>query len=150
MGLMPFILISSNMNNAGNIFTSVLFWSYVLLCIGMITFGYMNYRLAGKMEFRDENMKASLLQQIDTIEKRLGWKMIALRVAIIYFAVLVEVLPYFAHYRMVDKWHSLPVAARYGTYLAFFILQFFLSKSINKRKYGTHLAYLKQLTNDLD
>jgi hypothetical protein len=150
MGMMPFILISVNINKSGNIFTSVLFWSYVLLCIGMIIFGYINYRLAGKMELVDDNMKASLTRQIDTIEKRLGWKLIALRAALIFFAVLIEVLPYFQHYRMLDKWHSLPVAARYGTYLGFFILQFFLSKSIHKRNYGTHLAYLKKLADELE
>ena len=150
MGIMPFILISSNINNAGNIFTSVLFWSYVLFCIGMITFGYMNYKLAGKMELMDDNMKAGLTQKINTIEKRLAWKMIALRVALIFFAVLIEVLPWFQHYRMLDKWHSVPVAARYGTYLGFLIGLYFLSKSINKRNYGTHLEYLKKLANDLE
>src|SRR3954453_21929609 len=78
MGIMPFILISSNINNVNNVFTSVLFWSYVILCIAMIAFGYINYRLASSMEIMDENVKSNLNQQINTIENRLQWKLVGL------------------------------------------------------------------------
>lgn len=149
MAIMPFILISTNINNVNNVFTSVLFWSYVILCIGMITFGYINYRLTSSMEIMDDNIKSNLSQQITTIENRLQWKLVGLRVVFIFFVILLEVLPYFQHYSMLDKWHSLPAVARFGTYLAFFILQYFLSRYVNERKYGTHLKYLKQLVNDL-
>ena len=149
MALMPFLLISTNLNNVNNVFTSVLFWSYVILCIGLITFGYVNYRLAGKMEIMDGDLKSNLNQQINVLETRLQWKMIGLRVALIFFAVLFEVVPYFQHYRMLDKWHSLPIAARYATYAALLILQYFLSRRVNERKYGTHLTYLKKLADEI-
>jgi len=149
MALMPFLLISSNANNVNNVFTSVLFWSYVVLCIGLIAFGYVNYRLAGKMEIMDGDLKSKLNQQIHVLETRLQWKMTGLRVALVFFALLFEVVPYFQQYRMLDKWHALPVAARYATYAGLLVLQYFLSRQVNARKYGTHLMYLKKLANEI-
>jgi len=149
MALMPFLLISSNANNIDNVFTSVLFWSYVVLCIGLVAFGYVNYRLAGKMEIMDGDVKSNLERQIHVLETRLQWKMMGLRIALIFFAVLFETVPYFQHYRMLDKWHALPVAVRYATYAGSLILQYFLSRRVNERKYGTHLTYLKKLANEV-
>jgi hypothetical protein len=148
MALMPFLLITTNLNNINNVFASILFWSYTGLCIAMITFGYVNYQLAGKMEQMDDNLISNLSRQISTLETRLQWKITGLRIALIFFIVLTEVVPGFQHFRMLDKWHELPIATRYGVYAAFLILQYFLSKRVNERKFGRHLSYLKKIVHD--
>jgi hypothetical protein len=50
---------------------------------------------------------------------------------------------------MLDKWHSLPIVIRFATYAGFIILQYFLSKAVNQRKFGAHLDYLKKLLKEM-
>ena len=149
MALMPFLLITTNLDEPGRIFSSIIFWSYVLLCIGMVIFGYMNYRVAARMENRDTDLRSNLEQQVNILETRLKWKLIALRIVLAFFILLLETVPYIQHYRMLDKWHALPVLMRVGIYAGFLILQYFLSRRVNERKFGSHLSYLKELVREI-
>jgi hypothetical protein len=60
------------------------------------------------------------------------------------------VLPYFQHYRMLDKWHSLPLLVRIAVYLGFLLLQYFISPVILQRKFGRHLNYLNTLVKEME
>ncbi len=98
----------------------------------------------------DEMVRSNLEQQITILDTRLQWNIISLRIILLFFIVLTEVTPYFQHYRMLDKWHSLPPLIRFGAYGGLFILQYFVSRKVKQRKYGTHLAYLKELAKEME
>ena len=149
MMIMPFILILTNLNDLNTVFSSIMFWSYVVFCAGIIGFVYYNYQLVRKMEGMDGMVKSNLRQQLDILETRLRWNIIGLRIAMIYFILLTEIVPYFQHYRMLDLWHSFPSIARYGTYAGLLILQYYVSRQVCNRKYGQHIEYLKKLVNDM-
>jgi len=149
MAIIPLLLIVTNANDLSKVFTSLLFWAYVIFCAGMVAFGWASYAIAAKMENMETNVRSNLEQQVGALETSLKWKQVALRVALLFFILLTEVTPYFQHYRMLDKWHSLPAAARFGTYAGLLILQYFLSKAVNQRKFGTHLDYLKKLLKEM-
>ena len=97
----------------------------------------------------DGMVKANLEQQIATLQSRLKWKITGVRIALLYFILLAEVMPYFQHYSMLDKWHSLSLAVRLAAYVGFLLLQYFISTVVSHRKYGKHLLYLKQLANEM-
>jgi hypothetical protein len=149
MALLPLFLLFTTIDDMRQIFTNVLFWSYLAFCAGMVVFGAANYRLVEKMGTMDGMVKYNLEQQIGLLETRLKWKLIALRIVLLFFAILVEVVPYFQHYRMLDKWHSLSPLIRFGSYAALFMLQYFLSRIVSERKFGGHLKYLKALMNEM-
>lgn len=149
MAVLPFFLLFTTVNDISQVFTNVLFWSYVAFCLGMIIFASINYRIVEKMEVMDVSVRSNLQQQIDLLETRLSWKLIGLRIILLFFIVLVEVVPYFQHYRMLDKWHSLSPLIRFGTYAAFLVLQYFLSRIVSERKFGGHINYLKELMKEM-
>lgn len=149
MALIPFLLLATNMQDPQKVFTSFLFWSYVAFCISIILFASYNYRIVKGMQTMDKIVKSNLEQQIALLEKRANIEVMYLRGALIFFAVLIEVLPYFQHYRMLDKWHALPVLVRAGVYTGFFLLQYFLNRRLKERKIGRHLGYLKELVNQM-
>ena len=149
MSLLPVLLLLTNMDDIQKPLNSILFWSYVALCIGMAVFSVYDYRIVEKMQAMDKMIKQNLQQQITILETRLRWKIISLRIALLFLIALTEVVPYFQHYRMLDKWHSLPLLVRLSCYAAFIALQYFLSPAILKRKFGRHLEYLKELAKEL-
>src|ERR1051325_5219705 len=53
MAVLPAILLLTNIDDVSKVLTSVMFWSYVAFCIGVIIFSYRNYRIAEKMEQMD-------------------------------------------------------------------------------------------------
>ncbi|SHF81638.1 hypothetical protein [Flavisolibacter ginsengisoli] len=150
MALMPFILLLTNASDISKPLTSVLYWSYVAVAIGVIIVAYYNYRIADKMQDMNGMVKANLQQQVSVLQTRLRWKIIGLRIVFIFFIVLLEVLPYIQHYRMLEKWHSLPLFARFAVYLGFLLLQYFISPLIIQRKFGRHLNYLQSLVKEME
>lgn len=149
MLLIPFLLLASNSDNLEAAYSSALFWSYVAFCIGIIIMSYNNYRTVKKMETMDGIVKANIKKQTTLLETRLSQIMIGGRIALLYFIVLLEVLPHFQHYRMLDKWHGLSPLIRYGSYAGFLVFQYFMSKRICKIKFGDHIAYLKSLVAEM-
>ena len=149
MALLPLMLLFTTINDFSQIYSNVLFWSYVAFCLGMVLFASANYRIVKKMGTLDGLVLSNLKQQVDLLETRLKWKIVGLRIALLFFIVLVEVVPFFQHYRMLDKWHSLSPLIRFGTYAAFLVLQYFLSRIVSERKFGAHIKYLKALMNEM-
>jgi hypothetical protein len=105
--------------------------------------------MVSKMERMDGMVRLNLEQQINVLETRLKWKMVGLRITLLFFIALTEVLPYFQSYRMLDMWHSLDPFIRFGTYAALLTLQYFMSSMVNKRKFGVHVDYLKELMKEM-
>ena len=149
MALLPLFLLFTTIQDVTQVYTNVLFWSYVAFCLGMIIFALANYRIVKKMGAMDGMVKTNLEQQIDLLETRLKWKLIGLRMVGLFFIVLLETVPWFQHYRMLDKWHSLSPLIRFGAYAAFLLLQYFLSRIVSERKFGAHIKYLKSLMNEM-
>lgn len=149
MLMLPFILLLTNATDISKPLTSVMYWSYVAFCIGVIIFASFNYRIADKMQNMDGMVKQNLEQQISLLETRMNWTIIGLRIVLLFFVILTEVLPYFQHYRMLDKWHSLSPFIRYGLYAFLFIIQYIFSPKVLNRKFGRHLTYLKELVKEM-
>lgn len=149
MVMLPLLLLATNSQHVQGVLTSVLFWSYVAFCIGMIAFAFYNYRIVSSMERMDGMVKANLEQRINLLEKRANLEVAGIRGVLLLFIALLEIVPYFQHYSMLEKWHSLPLMVRVGFYAAFLLLQYVLNKKIKQRKVGRHLAYLKELVNEM-
>ena len=149
MALLPLFLLFTTVDDMSQVFTNILFWTYVAFCLGMVVFASVNYRIVKKMGTMDGMVRSNLERQIDLLESRLKWKLIGLRIILLFFIILLEVVPSFQHYRMLDKWHSLSPLIRFGTYAAFLILQYFLSRIVSERKFGAHIKYLKALMNEM-
>lgn len=149
MAAFPFILLAANMKNIEGVLSSVLFWSYVAFCIGVILFAAYNYRIVKNMQTMDATVKTNLEQQVSFLEKRVQLELWGLRGVVLFFIVLLEVIPYFQHYRMLDKWHALPALTRIGVYAGFLVFQYFVSQRIKEKRVGRHIAYLKELMQQM-
>ena len=118
-------------------------------CILAVVFFYFDYRIATRMESMEGAVKANLDKQTLLLEKRLRWKIIGLPIITLFFILLLEVLPYVQHYRMLNTWHNLSPFIRFGAYGLLLLLQYFSSRSINERKFGAHLRRLKELVKEM-
>jgi len=149
MTVLPIVMLAVNLNQADKTLTSVLFWFYVLFCIGAMIFARVNYNLVQKMEQINDRVKPTLQQQVSLLENRLRQNYIGLRIGLLIFMVLLEVLPYVQHFSTLAKWHSLSPLIRFGSYAAFFVLQYFASKRVVYHKFGQHIARLKELLQQM-
>jgi hypothetical protein len=149
LAAIPFILVLTNLPDLHSAFTSIMFWSYVAFCVGMILFARYNYRVATKMEEMDILVKDHLEQYISVLEKRAKLELIVLRCVMLYFITLAEVVPYLQHFRSLDGWHSLPAAVRFGAYAGLLLLQYVTNRRMKEMNVGRHLRYLKQLLGEM-
>jgi hypothetical protein len=149
MGIMPALLVLSNFSNIENVLTSVVFWSYVLFCICVVIFARINFNIVAKMQGSDTMVRSHLDQQITLLEKRAKLEMIGFRSVLLYFVLLLEILPYFQHYRMLDTWHSLDPVIRMGSYLLLALFQYLMMTKVRYRKVGRHLENLKKLASQM-
>jgi hypothetical protein len=150
MSILPLLLITTNLDDISKPLTSILFWAYVLLCAGIIVFAYFNYRIADKMSVMDGVVKGNLEKQVNVLQTRVQWKITGLRIALLFLIVLTEIVPYVQHYEMLDKWHSLSPAIRFGAYAALLLFQYFVGRKVIYRKFGSHLNYLKELIREME
>lgn len=149
MIILPVLLFVTNMDDGNKALTSVMFWSYVAFCMGVVISSYFNYRIVDKMGDMDSMVKSNLVRQIGLLEARMKWNVIGSRIVLPFFILLTEIVPYFQYYRMLDKWHSLHPAIRFGAYAFLLLLHYFLSRRICQQKYGRHIAYLKSLVKEM-
>jgi len=149
MMIVPAYVVMINTHDLQNVLNSVILWYYVVFCIGVIIFSYYNYRIVSKMEGMDNLVKANLEKQVEILETRMKWKRTGVLIALVILILLLEIVPYFQHYRMLDKWHSVSTSIRYVSYVGFLAFQYFVSTWVNKRRYGQHLQYLKELANEM-
>ena len=149
MMLLPFLLLATNMDEISKPLTSVLFWTYVAFCLGVIIYASYNYRLVSKMEGMDKMVKETLEKQVAFLETRMKNMFVGLRIVLLVLITLTEILPYFQHYRMLDKWHSLNPLIRFGSYAALLTYQYFVGRWMLQRKFGEHIAYLKNLVKEI-
>ena len=150
MTLLPALLLATNLDDISKPLTSILFWAYILLCAGVIAFAYFNYRIVNQKSVMDGRVKSNLEKQVNILQTRMQWKITGLRIAFLFLIVLTEIVPYVQHYRMLDKWHSLSPAIRFGAYAALLLIQYFVGRKIIYRKFGTHLNYLKELIREME
>jgi hypothetical protein len=150
MALIPLLLIATNLNGLHIIFSSIMFWCYVIFCISIVVFSYYNYRIVRKMENMDEMVRSNLEQQINLLERRKKLELIGMRSVLLFFIVMAEAVPYIQHYRMLDLWHSFSAVARFSAYSVLLILQYFINRRISERNVGIHLTHLKELLSDLN
>ena len=150
MVIVPMAIIVTNLPNIDKTLTSALFWFYILFCIGVIIFARLNFTVVKKMERMDGKVKSNLEQQIVILETRIRQNIIGIRIALLFFIVLTEILPYFQNFRMLNKWHSLSPFVRYGAYAALFLVQYFVSRAKSYRKFGQHISNLKELVKQME
>ena len=149
MSILPVFIFLTNLDDVHKVLTSVMFWSYIAFCIGIIIFSWFNYRIVQKMEGMDAMVKPNLEQQISILETRLKWHVNGVRIVFVFFMVLTEVVPYFQHYQILDKWHSLSPLIRFSAYAGLLLLQYFTIRPVLHRKFGQHLNYLKSLVKEM-
>jgi hypothetical protein len=141
--------IATQANNVDSVSSNLLFWTYIGFCMAMFGGLYLNYQLTRKMERMDEKVKHNLEQHIAMLEQRLKWQKISARVVILFFILLLEVIPLYQHLRMLDTWHALSPIIRFSSYAAFLVFQYFLSRAITQKKFGKHLDHLKNLLQEV-
>ena len=149
MTVVPIAIVATNLQHIDKTLTSALFWFYILFCIGVIIFARLNYTIVKKMDGMDGAVKSTLEQQVFLLETRVRQNIIGVRIALLFFILLTEILPYFQNFRMLNTWHSLSPFIRFGAYAALFLFQYVVSHRISKRKFGQHIAHLKELVQQM-
>ncbi|GAB3162947.1 hypothetical protein [Telluribacter humicola] len=139
----------TQVKNIESVSSHLLFWTYIGFCLSMIGALYLNYRLTHKMESMDGAVKNNLEQYVTMMEKRLQWQAVGARIIIIFFILLLEVIPLFQHVRMLSTWHALPPVVRFASYAAYLVFQYYLSRALAQKKFGRHLDHLRNLLNEM-
>ena len=144
------VVIATQANNVDSISSNLLFWTFIGFSLSMILAFYYNYRYTGKMENMDEKVKINLEHHVTMLEQRLKWQNIFARIVILLFIILLEVIPLYENVRMLNKWHALSPFIRFGSYAAYLVLQYFLSRAVTQKKFGKHLDRLKGLLKEFN
>ncbi|MGZ3951339.1 MAG: hypothetical protein ACXVBZ_08080 [Flavisolibacter sp.] len=142
-------MIATQISNLDNTAALIFICTYILFCIGVAFFFYQNYRITSELDGMDGNVRSSLERYVTVLQQRLKWQRIGARIVLLIFVLLLEIVPFYFHGRMLDKWHSLPPAIRFNIYAAFLVIQYFVGRSLENRKFGQYLTYLKELTTEL-
>ena len=150
MIIIPIAITATNLEHIDKTLTSALFWFYILFCICVVAFAKHNYAIVQKMEGMDGDVKSSLEQQILLLETRVKQNLLGIRIALLFFIVLLEVLPYLQHFKMLNTWHSLSPLVRFGSYAALILFQYFVSTRVSERKFGRHIKHLKELVRQME
>jgi hypothetical protein len=143
------MVIATQAGNLDSISSNLLFWTFIGFCLAMILTFYMNYRQTGKMEAMDEKVKNNLMKYVNMMEQRLRWQNIGARVVILFLILLLEIIPLYQHVRMLDTWNSLSPLIRFSSYAAYLVFQYYISRSVTRRKFGKHLDHLKYLLKEV-
>ena len=143
------MVIATQAGNLDSISSNLLFWTFIGFCLAMILTFYMNYRQTGKMEAMDEKVKNNLMKYVNMMEQRLRWQNIGARVVILFLILLLEIIPLYQHVRMLDTWNSLSPLIRFSSYAAYLVFQYYISRSVTRRKFGKHLDHLKHLLKEV-
>src|SRR5258705_12720164 len=53
MAILPLFLLFTTVNDLSQVFTNVLFWTYVAFCVSMVVFASVNYRIVKKIGTMD-------------------------------------------------------------------------------------------------
>lgn len=143
------MVIATQAGNLDSTSSNLLFWTFIGFCLAMILTFYMNYRQTGKMEAMDEKVKNNLMKYVNMMEQRLRWQNIGARVVILFLILLLEIIPLYQHVRMLDTWNSLSPLIRFSSYAAYLVFQYYISRSVTRRKFGKHLDHLKYLLKEV-
>ena len=150
MTIVPIFILATNLHQVDKTLSSALFWFYILFCIGVIIFSRLNYSVVKKMERMDGQVKSNLEQHIAILETRLRQNLVGIRIALLFFVLLTELLPYFQDFRMLNTWHSLSPFIRFGAYALLFLFQYYVSRTVSHRKFGKPIAHLKELVKQME
>ncbi len=150
MTIVPIAIIATNMQHLDKTLTSALFWFYILFCFCVIAFARMNYKVVQQMEKLDGNVKQTLQEHLSLLEKRLQQNLVGIRIALLFFVILTEVLPYFQNFRMLNTWHSLSPWIRFSAYAGLLLFQYFISRVVSQRKFGQHVERLKRMVQEME
>jgi len=147
--IIALLMFVTNTRYINQVSSGIFLWFYLAFCVILAGFFYYNYRLVSKMEGMDGMLKTNIEKQIDILETRLKWHINGIASVLIFFIVMAEVVPYFQHYSILDKWHALSPFIRFAEYALLVTFQYFMSRKLSKRKFGQHLNYLKELVKEL-
>jgi uncharacterized membrane protein YjfL (UPF0719 family) len=149
MTFIPIALVLTSSANIDKVFTSILFWAYVVFCLGIIFIALLNLRVVRKIEDADNAVRVNLEQWIASLETRVQWNITWARASLIFLILLAEVVPYIQHYSMLDHWHSFSPFIRFGAYATIVLLQHFMIRIVGNRKFGRHITYLKEVVKEM-
>jgi hypothetical protein len=150
MIVLPIVLILTNLSAIEATFSSALFWTYVAFCAAVAIFAGYNYRIVTTLEETEGMVKPHLERTINVLETGMRQNVTGVKIALLCFIVLTEVLPYIQHFRMLDAWHALSPLIRFGAYALLVILQYFSVRRMSYLKFGRHIERLKELVRQME
>ncbi len=149
--ILPFVMLMLmfTLSKHHDIFSDVLFWCYVVICIMMCSYFFFSYRLISNMQYMEGKIKSNLEKQVHMLENFSKWRLIIVRIVFVAFIVLLEILMHYQQEPSLAKWHAQPFGLRIVCYAALFLVFYFFSKAAFKYKYGKHIQYLKSLVQQM-
>jgi hypothetical protein len=133
----------------GNLFSDVLYWYFIGFCVGVMAYFYFNYRLVSRMQTMENSVKENLLQQIQTLQAGLKWRLIITRSLVVIFILLLELLLFLHQEPRFSGWYGQPLHIRLLAYAGAIVFFYLLTKFALHHRYGKHIRYLQTLTEQM-
>ncbi|MDB5210070.1 MAG: hypothetical protein JWQ30_897 [Sediminibacterium sp.] len=150
MLVLPIAMTLINLSNIGSALSSVLFWTYVAFCVAVAIYAGYNYRVVATLDETDSMVKQHLEKTIAVLETRMRQNVTGVKIALLIFIVLTEVLPYIQHFPTLDYWHGLSPFIRFGAYALLILSQHFSLRRMSYLKFGQHIERLKELVRQME
>ncbi|MDB5232667.1 MAG: hypothetical protein JWN76_3472 [Chitinophagaceae bacterium] len=129
-----------------DLFSQLLMWAYIVICILLSVYFYINFRLLNAMQKMDHPVMATLEKQVSFLETGIKWRLIIFRSVFILFPLVLELVMYFnKNESSITRWQHHSIRERILWYTTFFALFYFMSKYMIRYKYLKPVQQLKEI-----
>jgi hypothetical protein len=151
MIVLPLVLtwLIINLSKHHDIFSDVLFWLYVVICIGMTGYFYAGYRQVSRIQDMDGPVKSMLEKRVRALEQGLRWRLICVRILFVVFIVLLEIMLFYKQEPSLAAWYALPIYLRLAVYAGLTGFFYLLTGWILGNKYGKYIRRLRELVEQM-
>jgi hypothetical protein len=152
MFIIPFavVFLVMELSKHHDIFNDVLFWLYVVVCIGLVLYFYINYRVMDRAQNMEGPVKSVMERMVHILENGIRIRLLVIRILFVLFIVVFEVLLYFNQEPKMVKWYVQPLYVRLSVYAVLIIVFYLFTGMVIRHKYKTDVLRLKEIVQQME
>jgi Na+/melibiose symporter-like transporter len=149
LSILTVVIVRKLSDRHGLIF-GVLTWYLIGFCLLMFIYFFLNYRLMGRMQVVEEDVRNHLRRQVQLLRKGLYWRLLITRTLFASLFLLLELLMYLKKDEGFDSWAGRPLLLRLAVYAGVFAILYYFTKKTMNHRYKKHIEALDQLVHEME
>lgn len=144
------VVIFRKLSGRHGLIFETLTWYLTGFCVLMFIYFFLNYRLLGRMQVVEEDVRNHLTRQVRLLRKGLYWRLLLTRSMFASMFLLLELLMYLKKDEGFESWEGRPLLLRLAVYAGGFAVLYFFTKKAMNHRYKKHIEELDQLVREME